>query len=119
MVNPNGIKTLLTNGLSVFPIKGNPVMVQKFYLKILLLVLFDATEILNNFILAEELLPKALQRFETCVLVNNNLCGKLFSTLESPVTFDQSFNVTSVSFFIPDFNLLCCELDNFTFKVLY
>ena len=24
-VNPNGIKTILTNALSVFPIKGNPV----------------------------------------------------------------------------------------------
>ena len=24
-VNPNGIKTLLANGLSTFPIKGNPV----------------------------------------------------------------------------------------------
>ena len=24
-VNPNGIKTLLTNGLSTFPINGNPV----------------------------------------------------------------------------------------------
>ena len=26
-VNPNGIKTLLANGLSTFPIKGNPVLV--------------------------------------------------------------------------------------------
>ena len=25
VVNPNGIKTLLTNGLSTFPTKGNPV----------------------------------------------------------------------------------------------
>ena len=24
-INPNGIKTLLANGLSTFPIKGNPV----------------------------------------------------------------------------------------------
>ena len=27
--------------------------------------------------------------------------------------------VTLGAFFIPDFNLLSCELDNFTFKVLY
>ena len=26
---------------------------------------------------------------------------------------------TSVPFFIPDFGLLSCELDNFMFKVLY
>ena len=55
--------------------------------------------------------------FETCVLVNNNLCRKLFSSLESPTIFDSSYKVTSVPFFIPDFNLLSCELDSFTFKV--
>ena len=26
-INPNGIKTLLDNGVSTFPIKGNPVLV--------------------------------------------------------------------------------------------
>ena len=31
----------------------------------------------------------------------------------------ESFKVISVTFFIPDFNLLGYELDNFTFKVLY
>ena len=44
---------------------------------------------------------------------------KSFLILESPTPFDKSFKVTSVPFFIPDFNLLSCELDNFTFKVLY
>ena len=39
---------------------------------------------LDNFILAEELFGKALRSFEICVLVDNNLCRKLFSTLESP-----------------------------------
>ena len=33
--------------------------------------------------------------------------------------FDVSFKFTSVPFFIPDFNLLNCELHNFTFKALY
>ena len=69
--------------------------------------------------LAEELFPKALRNIETCVLVDNNLCAKLFSSLESPTTFNESFKVTSLPFFIPDFHLLSCELDNFTFKVLY
>ena len=69
--------------------------------------------------LAEELFAKALRSFETCVLVNNNLCGKLFSSLELSTTFDEIFKVTLIPFFIPDFNLLSCELDNFPFKVLY
>ena len=43
---------------------------------------------------------------------------KLLS-LESPAIFDEFFKVTSVQLFIPDFNLLSCELDNLTFKVLY
>ena len=65
-----------------------------------------------------ELFAKALLRFKTCVLVNNNLWGKLFSSLESPTTFDEIFKVTSVPSFVPDLNLLSCEVDSFTFKVL-
>ena len=47
-VNPNGIKRLLANGLGIFPVKDNPfsVMVLKVYLKILLIILFDAIEFL-------------------------------------------------------------------------
>ena len=44
--------------------------------------------------------------YETCVLVNNNLLRKLFSSLESPTTFEKIFKVTSVPFFVPDFDLL-------------
>ena len=34
---------------------------------------------------------KHLQKLslDTCVLVNNNLCGKLFSSFEPPESFDQ------------------------------
>ena len=38
-------------------------------------------------------------------LVNNNIYGKLFASLESPTTFDEIFKVTSVPIFILDFNL--------------
>ena len=73
-VNPDGIKTFLANGLSKFPIEGNLVFYKgpknSLDCSILCIWVFD------NFILAEELFSKALQRFETCVLVNNNLCGK-------------------------------------------
>ena len=68
--------------------------------------------------LANEPFAKSLQSFETCVLVNNNLGGKTFSLLESPTKFDEIFKVTPVLFFILDFNLLSCKLNNFTFKVL-
>ena len=34
-------------------------------------------------------------------------------------TFDERFKVTSLPFFIPEANLLSCESDHFTFKVLY
>ena len=116
-VNPNGIETLLTNGLSTFLIKGNPVFINgpKTLSKtppecpILCNWFFD------NCILAEELFAKALRSFRTYILVNNSLWGKLFSSLESPTTFDGIFKVTSVPFFTHNCD---CELGNFTFKVL-
>ena len=46
---------------------------------------------------------------KTCVLINNNFCGKLVSSLELPITFDESFKVTSGPIFIPDFDLLACK----------
>ena len=49
------------------------------------------------------------------MLFNNDLCGKLASSLELPITFAERCKVTSVPFCIPDFNSLSCELDNFTF----
>ena len=58
-VNTNGIKTLLANGLSSFPIKGNPVFCYG-----------------PNFLLAEELFAKTVRSFEICILVNNNFCEK-------------------------------------------
>ena len=73
----------------------------------------------DDFILAEEPFAKALWSLETCVLVNNNLCGKFFPSLESPTSFDESAKVTAVPFFIPNCYLLSCEFENFTFKVLY
>ena len=75
--------------------------------------------VFDNFITADESFAKALRSFETYVLVNNNLCGKLLSSLESPTTFGVSLKVTSIPFCILDFNFLTCELETFTFKVLY
>ena len=52
----------------------------------------------------DKLSAKALQRFATCLLVTNNLCGKLVSSLELPIIFDDNLKTISVSFFIADFN---------------
>ena len=51
--------------------------------------------VLKILILADELFAKALQVLEICLLVNNNLCGKLVSSLESPTIFDKRFKVTA------------------------
>ena len=112
---------LLANGLNTFPIKDNPVFCN--FPKSLPKNPPDCTNLCNwvvdNFILADEPFAKALRSFETCVLVNNNLWGKLSSSSESATVFDEIFKVTSVLFFTEDFNLLSCELDNFTFNRLY
>ena len=56
------------------------------------------------FLLADKLFAKNFAKLWN-VSVNNNLCGKLVSSLESTITFDERFNVTSVQFLILDFNI--------------
>ena len=51
-----------------------------------------------------------------CLLLNNNLWGKFVSL--SLTIFDDNPKTTSVSFFIEDFNLLCCGFDSFTSNLL-
>ena len=100
-VNPNGIKTLLADGLRLFPILKTIhflVKVLKVYLKILLIEMFCAIEFFDNFILADEPFAKALQSFENCVLVNNSLCRIFFLSFDSPTAFNEVFKVTSVPF---------------------
>ena len=75
--------------------------------------------VFDNLISANELLAKALRRFETCLLVNNNSCGKLVPSLELAIIFDDSLRTTSVSFFIADLNLSSCEFDSFTFVLCH
>ena len=95
-VNPNGIKTFLANGFSTFLIKGNlvfdndPKSLPKSPPNCPIL----CNWVFDDFILAEQLFAKALRSLETCVLVNNNLWGKLLSSLESSILFDERFKVT-------------------------
>ena len=73
-VNPNRVRIVLVNGLSTFPIKDNPVL--SYGPKSLPKNPPDGAILCNSvfdsFISAEELFAKALQSFETCVLVNDN-----------------------------------------------
>ena len=87
-------------------------MVLRVYLKGLLIVLFYVIEFLIILYYLRNYLEKLS---EACVLVNNSLSRKLVSSLKSQTTFDE---ITIVQVFIPDFNILSCELENFTFKVL-
>ena len=115
-VDLNGIKTLLASGLSTYFINSKPTFISgrrhSPYCFIFHIWVFD------NFILADNLFAKALWRFTTCLLVNNNLCGKLVSSLELSIISDEVLRVTLVSFFTANFNFLSCEYDNLTFTVI-
>ena len=92
-VNPDGIRTLLANGLSTFFIKGkpdfsnNPESLPKYSPDFPIL----CNRVFDNFILADKPFAEALRNLEICVLVNDNSCERLVSSLESPTTFDESY----------------------------
>ena len=77
-------------------------------------VIYQEMFILDNWVF--DYLISVDEWFATCLLVNNSLWGKLVSL--SPIIFDDNLKTTSVSFFIADLNLLSCEFDSFTFKLL-
>ena len=79
-------------------------------------IIFD-NWVFDNLISKDELFAKDLRRFETCLSVNNNLWGKSVSL--SPIMFDDNLNTTSDLLFVSDFNLLSCEFDSFTFRLLH
>ena len=54
----------------------------------------------ENFILADKPFAKALRISKTGVSVNNNLCGKLVSSIEFSIKFDERFKVTLVPFLL-------------------
>ena len=84
VINPDGTNMLIVNGLSAFPIKdktvfsNEPRSLSRNPLKCIIL----DDWVFENVILANKTFAKALQIFETCVLVNN-FCGKLVSSLDS------------------------------------
>ena len=94
-VDPNGNKTHVANGLNTFFIRGTPAFsngpksLPKNHLDCPIISKWG----FDNSILAEETFAKHLQSLGTCLLINNNLCGKLVSSLELPITFDERFKV--------------------------
>ena len=60
---------------------------------------FLCNYVFDNFFLPEELFAEALRSFESCIIVNNKLSGKLFSSLEPRTAFHERFKVISVPFF--------------------
>ena len=95
-VSPKGINALLANGLITFFIKGNPVFSNgpsNLPRNPPDCIIFDNWAF-DNLILADKWFEKALRRFETCLLVNNNLWEKLVSL--SPIILDDNLETTSV-----------------------
>ena len=98
-VNLKGIKTLWANGLITFLINGNPVLsngpsnLSKDPPDCIIL----DNWVFDNFISADKWFAKDLRRFETFLLVNNNLWVKLVSLW--PIVFDDNLKTTSFSFF--------------------
>ena len=85
VANPNGTKTLLSNVLGTFFIKGKRVFIN--CPRSLPKNPPDCTtlnsRVFHNFILPDELFAKTLQDLETYLSFNDNLCGKI-------VSFDSS-----------------------------
>ena len=75
-------------------------MDQVIYVKILLIVSFEIL------ISADELCERVLRIIKICLSVNNNSCGKLTSSLKSPIMLGDNLHATSASFFVANFNLL-------------
>ena len=102
--------------LSKFIVKGNPVFSSdpRSLPKNLPDCPILCNWIFDNFILADEPFEKDLRKLETWVLVN-----KIIFIIRTTNKIYERFKVTPVPFFIADFNLLSCELDSFTFNVIY
>ena len=118
VVNPNKIKMLLANGLIAFIINSSPVfnnVPRSLSRNPPDCIVLDSW-VFDNLISIDALFAKTLHRLATCLLVNN-LLGKLVSSSELRIFYDN-LKTTSALFFIAAFNLLTCEFDSFTFKLL-
>ena len=107
-VNHNGIKMLQVNNLSALYINCKSTLIN------------GSRGLLRNPLTCNII---NIYVFDYSILaylsVSNKLCEKLVSSFPSPIIFDASFRVTTVTLFLGDFNLLSWELDNFTLTLLH
>ena len=105
-VNPNGIKTLLANGVSTFLIIGKLTFTNgsRNTSRNTGCTILDSW-VFDNFILADKLFAKAWRNVSNDLCNSNNSCGKLVSLLESPIILDEHFRVTSIALLIADLKL--------------
>ena len=99
-VNPRGMKTLLANSLITFLINGNPVFSNgpsNLPRNTPGFIILD-NWVFDNFISVDKWFEKAVRRFATCLLVNNNLWGQLVSL--SPITFDDNLKILQFYFLL-------------------
>ena len=68
--------------------------------------------------LADDPLAKALRIFEACVSVHNNLCGKLVSSLEFPIKFDERFKVTYILHLKRYIESFCINIISFASSIM-
>ena len=100
-VSPKEINALLANGVITFFIKGNhvfsnwPSNLPRNYPDC---IIFDNC-VFENLLSADELLANALWILGTCLSVSNNSCGKLASSLGSPIMLVDNVITTSVSIY--------------------
>ena len=96
-----------------FFINGNPVVSngQRSLSRNLCFILDNS--VFDSLISVDKFFSKYLQRSATCLLVNNDLWGKLVSSSELPIIFNDNLKTTSVSFFNANFNSLSSGFDSF------
>ena len=63
----------------------------------------------NQFLIMGQKIYQEIRRFATCLLVNNDLCGKLVSSSELSIIFDDNLKTYFSFIFNADFSLLSCE----------
>ena len=97
-VNPKEIEALLANGVITLFIKGNPVFSNEprsLPTNTPDCIILD-NGVFNNLISVNDFFGNSIRRFSTCLLVNDNLWGKLISPLQT--IFDDNRETNPVLF---------------------
>ena len=82
------------------------------------LVIFDIC-VFDNSTSTDEWFVKTLQTFSIFLSVSNSVWGKSEVSLVFPILFIDRLKVILTCFFVTDFNISGCDLDNFTLTMFY